>query len=257
MEKKVDLLVNNNVDVNGSLEFWGDMSSYNENLLEFKNSLPEKLNNLAYYKNAKDCTNYAILAHSLKSESKYLGFTKDAEVFLSHELKGKENDIDFIEKNFSNLEQTINNMINLLNKYFNDEEKKVILIADDSNIILNFLEKYIHGKYNILKARTGNEAIDIIKNNNLYAILLDLNMPNLNGFDVLEYLKSNNLLEKIPIIIITGDDTEETIKKAFNYNVVDVLNKPFTEENINRILTSINNFYERDKIWKKSNYTYI
>ena len=139
-------------------------------------------------------------------------------------------------------------MINLLNKYFNDEEKKVILIADDSNIILNFLEKYIHGKYNILKARTGNEAIDIIKNNNLYAILLDLNMPNLNGFDVLEYLKSNNLLEKIPIIIITGDDTEETIKKAFNYNVVDVLNKPFTEENINRILTSINNFYERDKI---------
>ena len=139
-------------------------------------------------------------------------------------------------------------MINLLNKYFNDEEKKVILIADDSNIILNFLEKNIHGKYNIIKARTGNEAIDIIKNNNLYAILLDLNMPNLNGFDVLEYLKSNNLLEKIPIIIITGDDTEETIKKAFNYNVVDVLNKPFTEENINRILTSINNFYERDKI---------
>ena len=248
MEKKIDLLVNNNVDVNGSLEFWGDMSSYNENLLEFKNSLPEKLNNLAYYKNAKDCTNYAILAHSLKSESKYLGFTKDAEVFLSHELKGKENDIAFIEKNFSNLEQTINNMINLLNKYFNDEEKKVILIADDSNIILNFLEKNIHGKYNILKARTGNEAIDIIKNNNLHAILLDLNMPNLNGFDVLEYLKSNNLLEQIPIIIITGDDTEETIKKAFNYNVVDVLNKPFTEENINRILTSINNFYERDKI---------
>ena len=44
MEKKIDLLVNNNVDVNGSLEFWGDMSSYNENLLEFKNSLPEKLN---------------------------------------------------------------------------------------------------------------------------------------------------------------------------------------------------------------------
>lgn len=248
MEKNVDLLVNNNVDVKGSLEFWNDLASYNENLLEFKNSLKEKLNNLAYYKNAKDCTNYAILAHSMKSEAKYLGFTKEAEVFLTHELKGKENDIDFIEKNFSNLEQTVNNMINLLNKYFNDEEKKVILIADDSNIILNFLEKSIHEKYNILKARTGNEAIDIIENNNLYAILLDLNMPSLNGFDVLEYLKSKNLLEKIPVIIITGDDTEETIKKAFNYGVLDVLNKPFTEENINRVLTSITNFYERDKI---------
>ena len=248
MEKKVDLLVNNNVDVKGSLEFWTDLDSYNENLLEFKNSLKEKLNNLAYYKNAKDCANYAILAHSMKSEAKYLGFTKDAEVFLANELKGKENDIDFIEKKFSNLEQTVNNIINLLDKYFNDEEKKIILIVDDSNIILNFLEKNIQEEYNILKARTGNEAIDIIENNNLYAILLDLNMPSLNGFDVLEYLKSKNLLEKIPVIIITGDDTEETIKKAFNYGVLDVLNKPFTEENINRVLTSINNFYERDQI---------
>lgn len=127
-------------------------------------------------------------------------------------------------------------------------KKKIILIVDDSNIILNFLEKNIQEEYNILKARTGNEAIDIIENNNLYAILLDLNMPSLNGFDVLEYLKSKNLLEKIPVIIITGDDTEETIKKAFNYGVLDVLNKPFTEENINRVLTSINNFYERDQI---------
>ena len=91
-------------------------------------------------------------------------------------------------------------------------------------------------------------AQELFQNNNLYAILLDLNMPSLNGFDVLEYLKSKNLLEKIPVIIITGDDTEETIKKAFNYGVLDVLNKPFTEENINRVLTSINNFYERDQI---------
>lgn len=47
--EKVELLVNNNVDVKESLEFWGDMDSYNENLLEFKNSLKEKVNNLEYY----------------------------------------------------------------------------------------------------------------------------------------------------------------------------------------------------------------
>ena len=246
--EKVDLLVNNNVDVKGSLEFWGDMNSYNENLLEFKNSLKEKLNNLEYYKNAKDCTNYAILAHSMKSEAKYLGFIKEAEVFLAHELKGKEQDINYIENNYSTLVETVNKIESLLDKYFSDEGKKVILIADDSNIILNFLEKSIHNKYSILKARTGNEAIDIIKSNDLYAILLDLNMPSLNGFDVLEFLREENLLEKIPVVIITGDDTEETIKKAFSYGVLDVLNKPFTEENIARVLTSIENFYERDKI---------
>ena len=246
--EKVDLLVNNNVDVKGSLEFWGDMNSYNENLLEFKNSLKEKLNNLEYYKNAKDCTNYAILAHSMKSEAKYLGFIKEAEVFLAHELKGKEQDINYIENNYSTLVETVNKIESLLDKYFSDEGKKVILIADDSNIILNFLEKSIHNEYSILKARTGNEAIEIIKSNDLYAILLDLNMPSLNGFDVLAYLKEENLLEQIPVVIITGDDTEETIKKAFSYGILDVLNKPFTEENITRVLTSIENFYERDKI---------
>lgn len=249
--EKVDLLVNNDVDVHASLEFWGDMDSYNENLLEFKDSLKEKLSNLEFYKNTKDCANYAIIAHSMKSEAKYLGFTKEAEVFLAHELKGKENDINFIENNYQNLVDTVNKIINLLNKYFNDDSKKVILIADDSNIILNFLEKSIHNEFSILKAKNGNEAIEIIKNNNLYAILLDLNMPSLNGFEVLEYLKEQNLMDKIPVIIITGDDSEEAIKKSFNYGVLDVLNKPFTEDNIKRILTSINNFYERDKIWKK------
>lgn len=73
-------------------------------------------------------------------------------------------------------------------------------------------------------------------------------MPNLNGFDVLEFLKEQNLTNKIPVVIITGDDTKETIKKAFNYGVLDVLNKPFTEDNIKRVITSIKNFYERDNI---------
>lgn len=246
--EKVELLVNNNVDVKESLEFWGDMDSYNENLLEFKNSLKEKVNNLEYYKNAKDCANYAIIAHSMKSEAKYLGFKNESEIFLSHELKGKENDITYIENNFQDIVNTVNKIINILDEYFNSNDKKIILIADDSNIILNFLEKNINTNYSIIKAKSGNEAIDAIKNNNLYAILLDLNMPNLNGFDVLEFLKEQNLTNKIPVVIITSDDTKETIKKAFNYGVLDVLNKPFTEDNIKRVITSIKNFYERDNI---------
>lgn len=234
--EKVELLVNNNVDVNGSLEFWGDMDSYNENLLEFKNSLEEKINSLEYYKNSKDCANYAIIAHSMKSEAKYLGFKNEAEIFLSHELT-----------NFDNLKQVTKKIIEILNKYFENSSKKIILIADDSNIILNFLEENLNN-YNIIKAKNGNDAIEAIKTNNLYAILLDLNMPDLNGFDVLEFLKEHNLINKIPIVVITGDDTKETIKKAFSYQILDILNKPFTEENIKRILNSINNFYEKDKI---------
>jgi len=245
--KNVELLKNNNVDVDASLEFWGDMESYNENLLEFKDSLSSKLANLEYYKNNSDWENYGILAHSIKSEAKYLGFMKDAEVFLEHELKGKESNAEFINANFDNLKNTVNKIASLIDTYLNSEvnNKNTILVADDSSIILNFLESSIKDNYEVMKANNGKDAIEKIQNNNIYAILLDLNMPEINGFEVLNYLKENNLIHKIPVVVITGDDTEETIKKAFSYPILDVLNKPFKEENINRILISIKAFYDK------------
>lgn len=246
MDKK-EFLKNNNVDVDASLEFWGDMESYNENLLEFRDSLSSKLSNLEYFKNNNDWENYGILAHSMKSEAKYLGFMKDAEVFLEHELKGKESNAEFINANFGTLQNTVNNIISLLDKYFDSEtSKQTILVADDSSIILNFLENSIGDQYEVVKANNGNDAIKAIENNDIYAILLDLNMPEVNGFEVLNYLKEHNLIYKIPVVIITGDDTPDTIKKAFSYPILDVLNKPFKEENINRILVSIKSFYEKN-----------
>jgi len=246
MDKK-EFLKKNNVDVDASLEFWGDMDSYNENLLEFKDSLNSKLANLEDFKNNSDWENYGILAHSMKSEAKYLGFMKDAEVFLEHELKGKESNAEFINANFGTLQTTVNNIISLLDKYFDSvTSKQTILVADDSSIILNFLENSIGDQYDVVKANNGNDAIKAIESHDIYAILLDLNMPEVNGFEVLNYLKENNLIYKIPVVIITGDDTQETIEKAFSYPILDVLNKPFKEENINRILISIKNFYEKN-----------
>ena len=72
-------------------------------------------------------------------------------------------------------------------------EKKTILIADDSNIIRNLIERMVGDKYNILAAVDGKEAVEIIDKNasNLAGMLLDLNMPNVNGFEVLKHLKDN------------------------------------------------------------------
>lgn len=248
MTNKIDLLKTYNVDVNAALELWGDMNSYNESLKEFKDTLNSKLASLEGFKNSGDYQNYAILAHSIKSEAKYLGFMSDAEVFYAHELKGKEENAEFINNNFTVLKETIRRIVTLLNNYFSDEVsfKKNILIADDSNIILNYLEKNIED-YKILRANDGSDAITILQNNDVYAILLDLNMPGLNGFEVLKYLKENNLIDKIPVVIITGDDTEDTIKEAFKYPILDVLNKPFNDKSIDKILISIKGFYENKK----------
>ncbi len=247
MEKE-ELLKEYGVDLKASLDFWGDMNSYNESLKEFRDSLDDKLKNLEYYKDNEDFNNYGILAHSTKSEAKYLGFMKDAEIFLQHEMAGKESNKDFIVNNFNILKETIEKIKKLLDNYFKDmdDNNKKIIIADDSNIMLNFIEKNIGNGYQIIRAMNGKEAIEALNNNQVYAILLDLNMPSMNGFEVLDYMKEKELFEKVPVIIITGDDTEETIKKAFTYPILDVLNKPFKEENIKRIIVAINSFYEKN-----------
>ena len=68
-------------------------------------------------------------------------------------------------------------------------------------------------------------------------------MPKSTGIDVLKYMNDNDLIDKIPVVIITGNDTSNQIKELIGYNVLDVLNKPFTPDNIKRVLTLIENFH--------------
>lgn len=121
--------------------------------------------------------------------------------------------------------------------------EKAIIVADDSMIIKNIVEKALSDEYIVLKASNGKEAIKHItdKKYDIVGMLLDLNMPESDGFMVLNYFKNNNLFKKYPIVIISGDDTKETIKKAFTYDIVDMLNKPFSFENIKNMVNKMIN----------------
>ena len=116
--------------------------------------------------------------------------------------------------------------------------EKAIIIADDSMIVRNIIEKAVSDEYVVLKATNGREAIKHItdKKYDIQGVLLDLNMPDSDGFVVLNYFKNNNLFKKYPVSIISGDDSKETIEKAFTYDIVDMLNKPFDGENIKSIV---------------------
>ena len=61
-------------------------------------------------------------------------------------------------------------------------------------------------------------------------------MPNVDGFAVLDYMDKNNLFDKVPVAIITGVDTKDDISKAFMYPIIDVINKPFNEKNIKKVI---------------------
>ena len=121
---------------------------------------------------------------------------------------------------------------------------KKILVADDSKIISNIVERAFKDSYEVIVAQNGREAIDIIKNNvdgEILACLLDLSMPEVDGFAVLDYFKENNLFKRIPVCIITGDVAKDRVDRAFNYDIVDVLAKPFTFESVREEVEKIIN----------------
>lgn len=122
---------------------------------------------------------------------------------------------------------------------------KKILVADDSEIIKNIIAKALADDYEVLKASNGREATDLIvqdKEREIVGLLLDLNMPVTDGFYVLNYFKNNNLFKRIPVSIISGDDSKETIDKAFTYEIVDLLNKPFGVDNIKNVVSKMENY---------------
>lgn len=269
-------LIQNGVDVTKSLELFGDINTYNEIVGEFLVSAKEKQAKLQQYKDEKDMANYTIYIHSLKSDAKYFGFTKLATMAEEQEQKSREGDIFFIYENFQPLIDEIQRMMLVVKKYLYPETEtqvpqvpqpaaqqvvvptpqavapspeedlpepytqKTILVADDSNIIRNFVKRIFSEKYNVGVAQDGAEALKIIKSNQnneeIVAVLLDLNMPRVDGFAVLDFMNDNQLFGKMPVSIISGDSSKDTIAKAFGYQIVDMLAKPFTEMDIKHVV---------------------
>lgn len=251
--KDVNILIENGANVKKALELFGDMETYDQTLEVFLQEVPGKLEKIKNYKEVGDMANYAIQVHSLKSDARYFGFEELGEIAYKHELESKANNMYFVTDNFDELMREANRVLNLVKKYMGvgvvDETSykkpeanhdKAILVVDDSNIIRNFILKILDDNFEVIVATDGKEAIDILedqeKKANIKAVLLDLNMPNVDGFEVLEYFKTHDMFKEIPTSIITGVDDKESIDKAFKYPIVDILLKPFNERDVKRIL---------------------
>ena len=109
--KNKEFLIENGIDVDHGLELLGDMEMYDETLNDFLDESCERLPRLEKSKNECDLANYAIDAHAMKSDSKYLGFTKLAQLSLEHEMAGKEENTDFINQNYNALIEEANRII--------------------------------------------------------------------------------------------------------------------------------------------------
>ena len=123
--------------------------------------------------------------------------------------------------------------------------KKKILVVDDKGMNRYMLGGIFRDNYEIIEAGGGMEAIAIIDKeyDELAVILLDIIMPGIDGFGVLEHMKEQDYLTRVPVVIVTDDSSEATAVKAFEYKVADMVIKPFEPRIIKRRVENIIELY--------------
>ncbi len=104
-----------------------------------------------------------------------------------------------------------------------------VLVVDDMELNRDILREILEEDYPILEAESGRRALEMIQKygEDIAVILLDLIMPDGDGFSVLGIMKKRNWLEKMPVLIISGENSLETEKKCFAYGISDFIHKPF------------------------------
>ncbi len=110
-------LIDNEVNLEYALELLGDMDMYNMTISDFLMEVEDKWKRIVEYKDSSNMKDYAIEVHSLKSDCKYLGFMTLADIAYEHELKSKDNDVDFIYKNFARFEKEYMRVLDVIKKY--------------------------------------------------------------------------------------------------------------------------------------------
>ena len=105
--------------------------------------------------------------------------------------------------------------------------KHTILLVDDVRLNLDILKKILNKNYNILCAESGKRAIDIVKSTHIDLVLLDIMMPDVDGYEVCNIIKQNKETKDIPVIFITSKIDEKSIVKGYDIGAIDYITKPY------------------------------
>ena len=120
-----------------------------------------------------------------------------------------------------------------------------ILIVDDEEINRDMLEGILANTYETVLATNGLEAVEALgeDGNGFYLMLLDLKMPKMDGFKVLEYVNGNGLIDVVPVIVISAEADPETERECLELKVIDFIRKPFDKLAVNRRVYNIIRLY--------------
>ena len=127
-------------------------------------------------------------------------------------------------------------------------QKSNVLIVDDAPINRELLAYILQDRYQVFQAENGKQAIEMIESQErIYRlVLLDIQMPVLDGFGFLDYMKKKDLLRNLPVIVISGDSSDASILHAYKLGAVDFFSKPFSPEIVLNRVHNILSLYEHD-----------
>ena len=110
-----------------------------------------------------------------------------------------------------------------------EEQRKKILIVDDSEMNREILVSMLEDEYDLIQAEDGQQAVYIMSEHymELSLLLLDMNMPVMNGYEVLQVMKERLWLDRIPVISISADSSDDNIGRAYKLGVSDYFSRPF------------------------------
>lgn len=135
-------------------------------------------------------------------------------------------------------------------------KKPTILVVDDMTTTLLLLHDLLKDTYEVKIAKSGTKALEILESpNDIDLILLDIEMPDINGYDVCKRIKNNETIKNIPIIFITGRTSQEDEEYGLKLGAIDYITKPFNKAIVKlRIKNYLNLKIKNDMLEKLSMY---
>ena len=129
------------------------------------------------------------------------------------------------------------------------QNKPQILLVDDSAMNRMMLTEILRDSYHVLEAENGRECMEKLQAEagNIALVLLDINMPVMDGFEVLKAMNANHTIEDIPVIMISSEDSDATIRRSYELGASDYVNRPFDARIVYRRVTNTIKLYAKQR----------
>ena len=129
------------------------------------------------------------------------------------------------------------------------QEKSRVLLVDDSKMNRMMLAEILGDRYHVLEAENGKECIEKLQEEagNIALVLLDINMPVMDGFEVLKAMNANHTIEDTPVIMISSEDSDAAIRRSYELGASDYVNRPFDARIVYRRVTNTIKLYAKQR----------